>query len=96
MLRTTRSQLRRIPLGLAKKIADQPALANADALAESAVMFSERVEEVLREINAAIVESDAARLRKYLDETDKIKASMRAFLATRNELTAEAGEADAP
>jgi hypothetical protein len=102
VLKTTRSQLRRIPLGLAKQIADQPALVNADALAESVATFSERAEEVLREINAAIVESDAARLRKYVDEADKLKASIRAFLSARNELAAkaadgvEAGDADPP
>ncbi|MDG4774633.1 hypothetical protein [Solwaraspora sp. WMMD792] len=96
VLKTTRSQLRRIPFGLAKQIADQPALINADALATSVVTFSERAEEVLRELNAAIVESDAARLRKYIDEADKLKASIRGLLAARNELAVEAGTAAAP
>ncbi len=91
VLSTTRSQLRRIPFGLARQLAEQPALVNADALAASVVAFSERTEAVLREINAAIVESDAARLRKYVDEADKLKASIRALLATRNELGAEPG-----
>lgn len=92
VLSTTRSQLRRIPFGLARQLADQPALVNADALAVGVVSFSERVEDVLREINAAIVESDAARLRKYVDEADKLKASIRAFLAARNELAVGAAD----
>ncbi|WJK42237.1 hypothetical protein O7608_07570 [Solwaraspora sp. WMMA2056] len=96
VLKTTRSQLRRIPFGLAKQIADQPALINADALATSVVTFSERAEEVLRELNAAIVESDAARLRKYIDEADKLKASIRGLLAARDELAVEAGTATPP
>lgn len=101
VLSTTRSQLRRIPLGLAKQIADQPALVNAETLASSLVTFSERAEEILRELNTAIVDSDAARLRKYVDEADKLKASIRTFLAARTELAAEAdgvetSEADGP
>jgi hypothetical protein len=92
VLSTTRSQLRRIPFGLARQLADQPALVNADSLAASVVSFSERAEGVLREVNAAIVESDAARLRRYVDEADKLKASIRALLAARNELAVEAAD----
>ncbi|GHJ43393.1 hypothetical protein Cs7R123_07350 [Catellatospora sp. TT07R-123] len=92
LLNLTRSQLQHIPFGLARKLADQPALVNADALAAGVVSFSEQAEEVLREINAAIVEADAARLRKYIDEADKLKASIRAVLTARNELAAEAAD----
>ncbi|GIF96710.1 hypothetical protein [Catellatospora citrea] len=90
VLSPLRSQLRRIPFGLARQLADQPALVNAEALAAGVVSFSERAEEVLREINTAIIESDAARLRKYVDEADKLKASIRAVLAARSELAVEA------
>jgi hypothetical protein len=92
VLSPIRLQLRRIPFGLARQLADQPALVNAEALAAGVVSFSERAEEVLREINAAIVDSDPARLRKYLDEADKLKASIRAVLAARSELAVEAAD----
>ncbi|WP_027341445.1 hypothetical protein [Hamadaea tsunoensis] len=90
VLIATRSQLRLIPFG--ERLANQPALVSADALAQSAVSFAQRLEDVLGEINKAIAESDPARLRKYLDEADKLKESMRAFLAARKELAAEVGE----
>ncbi len=56
------------------------ALTKRDRTSKNVVTFSERAGEVLREINAAMVESDAAWPRKYVDETEKLKTSIPAFL----------------
>jgi len=81
VLRTTRAQLRRIPVPFVSGLADQPALTSADTLAQGVLELSEKTEGILGEINSAILESDPTRLKKYVGELEHIKTGIRALLA---------------